>query len=58
MNQSKKINIVVAGLGNVGSHVISSISNINKNLSELMINSCSNLIKDLCGSNLFIQRKL
>ena len=32
-------------------------SNINKNLSELMINSCSNLIKNLCGSNLFIQRK-
>jgi len=31
MNQFKKINIVVAGLGNVGSHVITSILDINKN---------------------------
>ena len=29
----------------------------NKNLSELMINSCSNLIKNLCGRDLFIQRR-
>ena len=32
MNYSKKINIVVAGLGNVGSHVIKSIADINNNL--------------------------
>ena len=29
----------------------------NKNLSELMVNSCSNLIKNLCGRDLFIQRR-
>ena len=32
MNYSKKINIVVAGLGNVGAHVIKSIADINNNL--------------------------
>lgn len=30
---------------------------INKNLSEMMINSCPKLIKKLCGKNLFIQRR-
>ena len=29
----------------------------NKNLSEMMINSCPNLIKNLCGKDLFIQRR-
>ena len=29
----------------------------NKNLSEMMINSCPKLIKDLCGKDLFIQRR-
>ena len=29
----------------------------NKNLSEMMINSCPNLIKKLCGKKLFIQRR-
>ena len=37
--------------------VIINFSILNKNLSELMVNSCSNLIKNLCGSNLFIQRR-
>jgi len=29
----------------------------NKNLSEMMINSCPNLIKSICGKELFIQRR-
>ena len=29
----------------------------NKNLSEMMVNSCPKLIKDLCGRDLFIQRR-
>ena len=30
---------------------------VNKNLSEMMINSCSTLIEKLCGKELFIQRR-
>ena len=29
----------------------------NKKISEMMINSCPNLIKNLCGKDLFIQRR-
>jgi sporadic carbohydrate cluster 2OG-Fe(II) oxygenase len=61
-SKSKKnidtIRIAIAKMskGEINKSMINFLT-FNKNLSEMMINSCPNLVKKLCGKRLFIQRR-
>lgn len=61
ISNSKDINkirkaIAKMSKAEINNTIISSL-NFNNNLSEMMINSCPSLIKELCGKDLFIQRR-